>query len=81
VKKIKILAAIALLAVCALSLMPNPSADALPSQEVYRLYYADSAKTQLVGEKWVTSCYGVVNIMLWGVQTSYYRSVSEPCSF
>lgn len=78
-KKVKILTATAVLALCALWLMPSPSADALPSQEVYRVYYFDSAKTQPAGEKWVTSCWGVVNEMLWGVETSYYQSYSEPC--
>jgi hypothetical protein len=66
------------LAVIAAALAPRP-AEALPANEVWRYYFSDAAMTQQVGEKFVTSCYGVVNL-LDGTTGPYSFSTSESCN-
>lgn len=64
-------------AMTAVAFVPR-AAEALPSNEVTRYYYSDAAKTNEVGIKFVTSCYGVVNI-LEGSTGPYATQISEPC--
>lgn len=66
------------LAAAGAALAPRP-AEALPSSEVYRYYYSDATMTTVVGELFVMSCYGSVNV-LDGVKTAYVKMVSEPCN-
>ncbi len=65
-------------ACCAVALVPR-EAEALPANEVYRFYYSSPAMTVQVGEKWLTSCYGVVN-SLEGSTSPYSTSLSISCS-
>jgi hypothetical protein len=74
----KTIASAIAVAVCAVALIPR-EAEALPANEVYRFYYSSPAMTTQVGEKWLTSCYGVVN-QLEGSTSAYSTSLSISCS-
>lgn len=65
-------------AVAAVAFVPRP-AEALPSNEVTRYYFSDAAKTNNVGIKYMTNCYGVVN-QLDGTTGPYATQIAEPCN-
>lgn len=50
--------------------------DALPCNEVDRLYYSDATYTNLVGER-ILLCNG--QRWSWGITTSFVQIFTEPC--
>jgi hypothetical protein len=60
-------------------LISSQSAEALPSKEVYHIYYYDEARTQYAGEELLLACRGAIHQMIDGVRTPYYRKTSENC--
>lgn len=54
-----------------------PTADALPANEIWILYYNDTSHSVQVGERYI-SCSGHGNYF-WGTQTPYYDRFTWPC--
>jgi hypothetical protein len=50
--------------------------QALPANEVEKIYYSDAAKTEEMGGA-LLSCYGGRHS--WGQQTQYYIAYTTPC--
>jgi hypothetical protein len=65
--------------VVAIGLIGSPEAEALPSNDVTRVYYHDAEHTQYAGEEWIMSCSGAVGMMVDGVRAKYHISISETC--
>lgn len=75
-RTVRVLAVVAILAGVAGGFFAAASSDALPCNEVDRIYYNNAAHQVEVGERLLLCNGGHYN---WGVTSPYYVIYSEPC--
>lgn len=55
-------------------------AVAMPNSECSKIYYSDSSKTTVVGEKLTAMCHsGTVDIQIWGETSDHFEVATETC--